>query len=401
MFLNKLSRLALGLVALISVIPAFLAAADAPKKEPGLEEVGSMEVVQRMGFGWNLGNTMEACGDWIKGGQVVNYETAWGNPETTEAMIQKIKSYGFKSIRIPVAWSNLIGTDFTIDKRLLERVAQIVDYTEKNGMIAVVNIHWDGGWWSQFPKEPDATMKRFVKMWTQIAGYFKDRPGTLIFESLNEEGCFQEVWNRYGGGTGVQKKKAFDILNGINQTFVDLVRKSGGLNGKRHLLIAGYCTDIDQTVSPEFVMPKDPANHCIVSVHYYTPYTFAGLEKDETWGKARPTWGTPEDLTELDSNFKKVKARFLDQGIPVILGEYGSTLKTKEIESVRKYLWAVGGKSYVMGICPMLWDPGTHFDRRSLKFFDPKLLSGYQEMMERMKRDPMPQAPIGGAEVKK
>jgi endoglucanase len=224
-------------------------------------------------------------------------------------------------------------------------------------------------------------MKRYTKMWSQITAYFKDEPGTLIFESLNEEGCFNDVWNRYGGGTAEQKAKAYGILNAINQAFVDLVRKSGGLNGKRHLLIAGYATDIDLTVDPAFVMPKDPAGHCIVSVHYYTPYTFAGLEHDETWGKARSTWGDAKDLEELNAKFDMLKPRFLDKGIPVIVGEYGATWKTKEPESVRRYLRAVAAKAFGMGMCPMLWDPGTHFDRHNLEFKDPESLKGFQSLL--------------------
>jgi endoglucanase len=339
-----------------------------------------------MGLGWNLGNTMEACGDWIKGSRVHSYETAWGNPDTTQEMIDKIKATGFRSVRIPVAWSNMMGESYTIESDLLERVQQIVDYVLKDGMIAVVNIHWDGGWWTGFPKDHDKTMQRYTRMWSQIAGYFRDYPATLIFESLNEEGCFNGVWNRYGGGTREQKEKAFGILGDINQAFVDLVRRSGGMNAKRHLLIAGYCTDIELTVDPLFVMPKDPVSHDIVSVHYYTPYTFAGLEHDESWGKARPTWGAPEDRAELDANMQKLKARFLDRGVPVIVGEYGATLKTKELESVRRYILSVAEKAYGMGMCPMLWDAGPHFNRRTLAWNDRELGEGFQRIA-REKRD--------------
>ncbi|HUO58993.1 MAG TPA: glycoside hydrolase family 5 protein [bacterium] len=377
--------LALGLAALslscgpqtTAVVPSNAApAVDAS----GLEDLSSMEVVGKMGLGWNLGNTLEACGSWIKGPDIRSFETAWGNPETTKEMIDKIKADGFGSVRIPVAWSNMIEGDYTINWRLQERVKQVVDWVLADGMIAVVNIHWDGGWWSKFPVDYDNSMKRYTRMWSQIAGYFKDEPGSLIFESLNEEGSFNDVWNRWGGGTPEQKAKAYGILNNINQAFVDLVRKSGGLNAKRHLLIAGYATDIDLTVDPAFGMPKDPAGHCIVSVHYYTPFTFAGLEHDETWGKARPTWGTDADKAELEANMNKLKPRFLDQGIPVIVGEYGATLKTKEPDSVRLYILSVAEKVYGMGMCPMLWDPGTHFDRRSLEFNDPDLLKGFQKI---------------------
>lgn len=367
------------------VLPAKAPAAqDSPSPNAavtGLENLSSSDVVQRMGLGWNLGNTMECAGAWIKGPQVRSFETAWGNPETTKEMIDGIKAAGFESVRIPVAWSNLMGDNYTIDPQLMARVKEIVGWVQDDGMVAVVNIHWDGGWWSKFPTDYDNCMRRYTRMWSQIADNFKGYPGTLIFESLNEEGCWNDVWNRYGSGTPEQKQKAYGILNAINQAFVDLVRKSGGLNAKRHLLIAGYATDIDLTVDPAFVMPKDPAGHCIVSVHYYTPYTFAGLEHDESWGKARPTWGTDADLAELNANMLKLKPRYLDQGIPVIVGEYGATLKNKDPDSVRKYMLAVAEKAYGMGMCPMLWDPGSHFNRHTLQFDDPALFKGFQKIM--------------------
>ena len=387
-----------GLVLFFLVlVPAGLSAAKddtVPMDPSGLEKLSSAEVVSQMGLGWNLGNTMECAGSGIKTQSVYGFETAWGNPETSEEMIDQIKKAGFKSVRIPVAWSNMMEDDYTLSPLLLERVKEITGWVLKDGMIAVINIHWDGGWWSKFPTDYDESMKRYKRMWSQIAGYFKDEPGTLIFESLNEEGCFNDVWNRWGGGTNDQKLKAYGILNNINRAFVDLVRTSGGLNGERHLLIAGYATDIDLTTDPAFVMPKDPAGHSIVSVHYYTPYTFAGLEHDESWGKARETWGTDDDLAELDRNMEKLKAPFLDKGIPVIVGEYGATIKNKDPESVRKYMLAVAQKVYTMGMCPMLWDPGSHFNRRSLDFDDPDLVKGFQKIAA-MKRDEVGAVPAG------
>lgn len=375
-------------------IPFAKKAAPPPPRDPtDLEALGSVEVVRRMGLGWNLGNTMEACGDWIKGADVRAYETAWGNPETTKAIIDRVRDAGFSSVRIPVAWSNLMGKDYTVDPRLLARVKQIADWVQEDGMIAMINIHWDGGWWSKFPTEPEESMRRYKRIWSQVADYFKEEPGTLVFESLNEEGCFNDVWNRYGGNNA-GKERAYGILNDINQAFVDLVRSSGGLNAKRHLLIAGYGTDIDLTVDRAFVMPKDPVNHLIVSVHYYTPFTFAGLEKDESWGKVRMTWGTDSDLAELDRNMQKVKERFVDQGVPVIVGEYGASQK-KEPESVRLWTLTVAEKAYRMGMCPMLWDAGGYLDRRKLVFFDPATDKGFQKILG-MTRDAAVTAPKTG-----
>ena len=67
---------------------------------------------------------------------------------------------------------------------------------------------------------------------------------------------------------------AYETLNSLNQEFVNLIRSTGGKNPVRHLLIAGCWTDIAKTCDSRYVMPEDPAGHCIVSVHYYTPWDF-------------------------------------------------------------------------------------------------------------------------------
>ncbi|MEK7475724.1 MAG: glycoside hydrolase family 5 protein [Candidatus Coatesbacteria bacterium] len=343
-------------------------------------ETPAMVFVRRMGLGWNLGNTLEACGDWIKGGRVRDYETAWGNPVTTRELVHAIREAGFGSVRIPVAWSNLMGENFTIDTRLLERVGRVVDDVLDEGMVAVVNIHWDGGWWEHFQTDEPGTMRRYTRMWSQIAGHCRDRSTNLVFESLNEEGNFPKLWDPYKPGQAEGKRQAYAILNRINQAFVDLTRTSGGMNGVRPLLIAGHSTDIDRTTDPEFRMPTDPAKMSIVSVHYYTPSTFAILEKDASWGKARSTWGTREDLKELDDNFKKLHERFLTQGIPVIVGEYGGAAKNKDPVSVRTYNLTIAGRALRLGMCPMLWDAGGYFNRKILRFNDPELADGFRKL---------------------
>lgn len=74
------------------------------------DDMTTGDIVAEMGLGINLGNTLEACGDWIdSSGGVNSYETAWGSPTVTEEMIAGYAAAGFDSVRIPVAWSNLMG----------------------------------------------------------------------------------------------------------------------------------------------------------------------------------------------------------------------------------------------------------------------------------------------------
>jgi len=334
------------------------------------------EVIKDMGLGWNLGNTLEACGDWINGSTTKQYETAWGNPETTEAMVKGVKSYGFKSVRIPVAWSNLMSSDYTISPLLLKRVEEVVNYVVKNDMYAIMNIHWDGGWFEKFSTSEQEAFTKYKKVWEQLTDYFKSFDEHLIFESLNEEGCWDSIWNRYSKSG--DKAKAYGLLNTINQNFVDIVRNSGGNNTNRHLLLAGYCTDIDLTVDEAYVVPKD--DRVMVSVHYYTPSTFTLLEEDADWGKAAPTWGTDDEVNYLINDFNKLKTRFVDKGIPVIIGEYGTTAKNKDTESIHKYLMTCAEYALNLDMCPVVWDAGQYFDRNSLTFKDSEIGELYKSL---------------------
>ena len=347
------------------------------------EDMTTMQLVHDMGQGINLGNTLEACGDWISSSIGVQaYETAWGSPVITREAIQGYASLGFGVLRIPVAWSNLMEEDYTISQELMDRVKQIVDWTLDSGMYAIVNIHWDGGWFEKFPTEYDECMKKYTRVWEQLCEAFKDYGDKLMFESLNEEGGWESVWNRYSGAG--DKAKSFGILNDMNQQFVNIVRASGGNNGGRHLLIAGYNTDIDLTCDEEFKMPDDPKGRCAVSVHYYTPVTFCLLSKDESWGKAKATWGDEADLDELQRYMNMLKTTFIDKGIPVIIGEYSVTEKAnKEREQVENYMVAVTEAIFDIGACPVIWDVHRdYYDRVIQLFLYPEMLEKIMEIKD-------------------
>lgn len=349
-------------------------------QEETMRDITTMEVVQEMGLGINLGNTFESCGNWISDTSVINYETGWGSPVITKEMIQGYKDCGFGVLRVPVAWSNMMSEDYTINPDYLARVKEVIDWALESDLYVIMNIHWDGGWFEDFGKDSkrDEAFRKYERVWTQLSEAFKDYGGKLMFESLNEEGCWDEIWNHYSHQG--DKEKSFGILNDINQKFVDIVRGSGGNNEKRHLLIAGYNTDIDCTCDEAFKMPNDPAGRCAVSVHYYTPATFAILDKDASWAKARTEWGTDEDYAELNKYMDMMKTNFVDKGIPVIIGEYGAPTKNKTPEMVRKYLSSVCEAAYTRGMCPVLWDiTDLHYKRREGSFVDPELL---KELME-------------------
>ena len=341
-----------------------------------MRDITTMELVKEMGYGINLGNTFEACGDWINSESADNYIKAWGSPIITKEIIETYAGAGFGVLRIPVAWSNMMEKDgtYTISPEYMARVKEAVDWTLESGMYAIINIHWDSGWLNSLPDDVEGTIDRFTIMWTQIAKAFEDYPDKLMFECQNEELGWESIWNPWSGKED-EKKESFALANRVNQVFVDTIRSGGGNNPLRHLLISGYNTDIDRTCDPLFEMPEDPAGRMAISVHYYTPSTLCILDKDASWGKARTEWGNEKDIAELNKYMNMLKETFIDKGIPVIVGEYGCFGNNKEREVKENWTLTVSKAMYEIGACPVLWDtPGDECDRANAVFRDPEFI---------------------------
>ena len=59
--------------------------------------IESKQIIDELGFGWNLGNTFDA---WNSSqNQGLDSETSWGNPKTTIDMIDALVAKGFKAIK--------------------------------------------------------------------------------------------------------------------------------------------------------------------------------------------------------------------------------------------------------------------------------------------------------------
>ncbi|MFT3740227.1 MAG: cellulase family glycosylhydrolase [Breznakibacter sp.] len=337
------------------------------KQEAGENTVGgsdAMAVAQSLGLGWNLGNQLDAHNNGIAN------ETAWGNPATTQSAFDKIAASGIRSVRIPVTWLGHVGSapDYTIDASWLNRVAEIVNYAETAGLKAIINIHHDGAdsnYWLDIKNAATSeTVNNQVKaqliaMWTQIAEKFKDKGNFLIFESMNEihDGGWGWGANRTDGG------KQYAVLNEWNQIFVDAVRATGGNNSDRYLGVPGYVTNPDLTLN-YFVLPTDAAtNRLMVSVHYYDPYEYTLNDKYSEWGHTaasdkKESYG---DEADMKSMFGKLKTKYVDNGIPVYIGEFGCVHRsTERAESFRKYyLEYICKAAKTYGLALFYWDNGS------------------------------------------
>lgn len=275
---------------------------------------------QNLVVGWNLGNTLDA-GGWngFSPTSLAEYETSWGNPVTTQAMIDAVKAAGFRSIRIPTTWGQKMGAapDYTVDSAWMNRVQQVVDYAYGIGLYVILNVHHDNSWIIPTYTNQAATSARLAKLWTQIATRFAAYDEHLIFEGLNEprvEGSSSE----WSGGTAEYRA----VINIYNQLFVDTVRATGGNNATRYLMVPPHAASGSSTALSGFELPTDTANpaRLIVSLHSYSPYNFA--LNTGTGGTA--SWGTAAEKSALSSELQGYYDRFVSQGIPVVIGEFGA-----------------------------------------------------------------------------
>lgn len=381
------------MLAVLMLIPCVGSAEEAEAVDNGVMREGltALEATRLMGNGINLGNTLEACDNnvGIKTNTPLSYETHWGQPKTTQAMIDGMKAAGFDTIRIPVAWmtnaTHLYEGDYTIDADYMDRVEEVVRYARKAGMYVIVNDHWDGGWYGMFGSESAETralaMEAYKGMWQQIAERFRDYSDYLIFESANEElgGRFDENSPLYCSDsvvTYLNDDERYALTNEINQTFVDVVRATGGNNATRFLLIAGYGTNIDQTCDDRFQMPKDTAvSKLMVSVHYYDPWSYCGASSAASATK----WGKVSDYEYMDQQLAKM-TKFTEAGYGVVIGEYGALpcsdgLKDNTLAYHTAFLDAC--TKYNLTNC--LWDCSGLYKRVSQTFADDDILAMYQE----------------------
>ena len=324
-----------------------------------LKNADTEAILEDMGLGWNLGNSLDATG-----GSGLNTETSWSNPKTTQALIDKVKSLGFNTVRVPVSWGKHVsGSNYTIDSAWLARVKEVVDYCYKNDMYVILNIHHDtkssasASEAGYYPRSSAySSSEKFVSsVWSQAAEYFKDYDYHLIFETLNEPrligtGCewWFDKWN-----IPSEVKDAIDCINKLNQKAVDTIRDTGSNNKGRLIMCPGYDASIDGATVSGFKLPTDISgnkNRIAVSVHAYSPYNFA-----MNVGSGSTSAYTSSIKSELRDLFSTLKSNFRDKGIPVVIGEFGSTDKNNTAERVK---WATDYTALAKknNIPCVLWD---------------------------------------------
>jgi aryl-phospho-beta-D-glucosidase BglC (GH1 family) len=340
----------------------------------------AQQLAAQMTLGWNIGNTLEAIGG----------ETAWGNPQVTQALIDVVKKSGFNAIRIPCSWDQYANqTTAKIQDAWLQRVKQVVQYCINDNMYVILNIHWDGGWLENHcdPADQVAVNAKQKAYWQQIATTMRDFDEHLIFASANEP--------------SVQNATQMNVLLSYHQTFINAVRSTGGKNSYRVLIVQGPSTSFELTPQLMTQMPTDVvSNRLMVEVHEYEPSQFTILTQDASWGKVFYYWGknyhsttdpshnaTWGEESYIDSTFQTMKKAFADKGIPVVIGEFGAIDHSNVASdsnmarnSYLHYFGFIAHEAHTYGMSPFLWDAGNGvFNRQTNTVMDQQALDSLRQ----------------------
>jgi len=339
----------------------------------------AQSIASKLKMGWNQGNTFEAiCGT-----------TAWGGVQPTKQLIDLVKASGFNTVRLPCAW-DCHATNGVIDPNWFATIKQAVDLCIGDSLYVIINIHWDGGWLeNNVTTSAQASVNAKQKnYWTQIANYFKNYDQHLLFASANEP--------------NVSDATGMSVLLSYHQTFVNAVRATGGNNASRTLIVQGPATNIGLTNTLMNTLPTDQiAGRMMVEVHYYDPPQFCILTQDASWGNMFYYWGTgyhsSTDVTRnatygeesyVDSNFNLMKTKFVNNGIPVIIGEFGAPSRSLSAPSdntlaqaSRRYFYRyVVSSAKQHGLIPYVWDiPQAMYNRGTATVLDQGIIDAMNQ----------------------
>ncbi len=332
-----------------------------------LKGKSAKEIASSMYAGINIGNTMECPGK----------EGDWSMP-VNETYVAALAAMGFNAVRIPCAWDSH-ASDGVIDAAWLDRVDEVVGWVIGNGMYALLNIHWDGGWLENSCKDGynEAVDKKQHDYWTQIANKLNHYDQRLLFAAMNEPNVDETNKST--------KERSIDAIMKYEQTMLDAVRATGGNNLDRVLVMSVPNTNIEIGTAGYYQLPTDVvAERMMVEAHFYGPYNFNMMEKDESWGKYAWYWGKDNHVEGSDRNstwgeedwvkeqFQMMKKHFIDKGIPGITGEYCVCANREndpgiDIEkwkaSVKLWNKVVTEESKNAGMVPFFWETGQDINR--------------------------------------
>jgi endoglucanase len=242
-----------------------------------------------------------------KGVNILGYDKEFWQDRTKgrfkESYFKMIKDAGFSSVRINLYPFSHMDSQYKIDPGWMETLDWVVEKGLEAKLVIILDLHE----YTAMADNPEAKKDMFLAFWKQVAPRYKDKPGDVVFEVLNEPNM----------------KLTIDLWNQFLAEAVKIIRET---NPDRTLIIGpGNWNGIESLNTLK--LPENDRN-IIVTVHFYHPMRFT--HQGASWNNefknlSGITWtGTQDEKNEVESKLQVAADWSVQNDRPVFLGEFGA-----------------------------------------------------------------------------
>ena len=247
----------------------------------------------------------EPAAAFRRGVNVLGYDPIWRDPAKGrfEARhFQEIRRGGFDFVRVNLFVFPHLDAGNRIDPGFLERLDWVVGEASRAGLGIILDEHD----FDACAKDVPACRTKLPAVWRQLAGRYRNAPGNVAFELLNEPhgGLDAETWNAF---------------------FAELLAVVRETNPTRTVIV-GPTRWNNFNELPTLRLPEADRN-LLVTFHYYEPFRFTHQGASWTEGMkdvSGVTWGSEADRAQIAADFAKVAQWSRANRRPILLGEFGA-----------------------------------------------------------------------------
>lgn len=299
-----------------------------------------------LGRGINMGNFLESPvsaggeGAWVNG---------TGYP-IQQQFFTEIKDAGFKTVRIPIRWSDYTGDvdPYEIDTTFLNRIKTVADWALGENLIVVINVHHYVEMMDSDDLHDLSYHKtRLNSIWVQICEAFivnRYPVDSLYFELLNEP----------------NDRVTYDEWNGIIADLTSLIRSTEGQMNRKIVIGTANWGGVPGLQKLELPAECNSSN-TIITYHYYEPFHFT--HQGASWVDGSSEWlgtswtGTSAQQQEVTDHFDDVVEWNNNNGnYQLWMGEFGALSSTTENVGQRAWTAFVAREAESRGIAWAYWE---------------------------------------------
>jgi len=276
-----------------------------------------------------------------RGVNIVGYDALWQDPAKARFQAKHFRALseaGFQHVRVNLHAFRHLDAQGRLKPEWFRTMDWIIDQALENKLAVILDEHD----FNYCGEDPAGCKTKLISFWTQVAARYKDAPGDVLFEILNEPNSkyTPELWNR----------DLKELLALIRQT-----------NPTRNVVIgAAFWSNLEYVKRLE--LPEED-RHLIATVHYYLPMRFT--HQGAPWSKENEKlsgveWGSEADRAQLERYFGLVQEWSLEKRRPILLGEFGAYDKAP-MESRARYTSAVARAAEARGWAWSYWQFDSDF----------------------------------------